>query len=64
MFAYLACMCALADAQFASPIASGRGCSIQRGNDNLSARSLARPETLNLDCGSSFEKSFLGTEKN
>ena len=43
MFAYLARMCALEDAQFASPIAFGRGCSVRQCNDSLLARSLARP---------------------
>ena len=42
MFAYLARMCVLADAQFASPIASGSVCSSRRCSDGLSARSLAR----------------------
>ena len=38
-------MCALADAQIASPIAFERGCSVQRCYGSLrSARSLARQE--------------------
>ena len=36
-------MCALADAQIASPIAFERGRSVRRCYGSLSARSLARP---------------------